>query len=94
MAVLMEISFPGTPEDYDKVDAALDMANNPVDGMIIHTAAQDGDNMKAVDVWESAEAFGAFAQGRLATAISETLGDDGPQPGEPKITELHNVIKQ
>jgi hypothetical protein len=44
-----------------------------------------------LDIWESPEAFGAFAELRLGPGMSETLGDDAPAPPEPKFTELHNA---
>jgi hypothetical protein len=92
MAVLMELEFEATPEQYDAVDKALDAKGNPPDGLIVHTARQDGEVMRVVDVWESPEAFGAFAESRLGPVVNETLGDDAPEgPPEPKFTELHNA---
>ena len=93
MAVTMEVEFEGTPEDYDKVNEILDVKNNPPDGWIIHTGAEVGDNkIRVIDVWESAEAFGKFAEERLGPAIAEAVGPDAPSV-EPKITELRTVIK-
>jgi len=90
MAVFMEMELPVTPDQYDAVDKALDPQGNPPDGLIAHTARFDGDTLKVLDVWESPEAFGAFAESRLGPTIAQTLGDDGPSP-EPKFTELHNA---
>jgi hypothetical protein len=90
MAVFMEMELPVTPDQYDAVDEALDPQGNPPDGLIAHTARFDGDTLKVLDVWESPEAFGAFAESRLGPTIAQTLGDDGPSP-EPKFTELHNA---
>jgi len=92
MAVTMEVEFEGTPEDYDKVNEILDVKNNPPEGMIVHTGAQVGDNkMRVIDVWESEQAFGKFAEERLGPAIAEAMGPDGPSV-EPKFTELRSVI--
>jgi hypothetical protein len=90
MAVFMEMELPVTPDQYDAVDEALDPQGNPPDGLIAHTARFDGDTLKVLDVWESPEAFGAFAESRLGPTIAQTLGDDGPAP-EPKFTDLHNA---
>jgi hypothetical protein len=90
MAVFMEMELPVTPDQYDAVDEALDPQGNPPDGLIAHTARFDGDTLKILDVWESPEAFGAFAESRLGPTIAQTLGDDGPSP-DPKFTELHNA---
>jgi hypothetical protein len=92
MAVLMELEFDGfTTDQYDAVDNALDPKGNPPDGLIAHSARMDGDTLRVLDIWESPEAFGAFAESRLGPVIGETLGDDAPPPPEPKFTELHNA---
>ena len=92
MAVFMELEIPITPDQYDAVDSALDPKGNPPDGLIAHTARFDGGTLRVLDIWESPEAFGAFAESRLGPTIAETLGDDAPPgPPEPKFTELHNA---
>jgi hypothetical protein len=92
MAVFMELEFEGfTTDQYDAVDKALDPKGNPPDGLIAHSARMDGDTLRVLDIWESPEAFGAFAESRLAPTIAETLGDDAPPPPQPKFTELHNA---
>jgi hypothetical protein len=92
MAVFMELEIPITPDQYDAVDAALDPQGDPPEGLIAHSARFDGDTLRILDIWESPEAFGAFAESRLGPTIGETLGDDAPDgPPEPKFTELHNA---
>jgi hypothetical protein len=91
MAVLMEMEIETTPENYDAIENALDGRGNPPDGLIIHTAQDLGNGrMRIVDVWESPEAFGAFAETRLGPTIGQTLGDDAPPAPEPQFKELHN----
>jgi hypothetical protein len=92
MAVFMELEFDGfTTDQYDAVDQALDPKGNPPDGLIAHSARMDGDTLRILDIWESPEAFGAFAESRLGPTMGETLGDDAPPPPEPRFTELHNA---
>jgi heme-degrading monooxygenase HmoA len=91
MAVLMEIEIPATAEQYDAIDKALDIGSNPPEGFIAHSAQDAGGSMRVVDIWESADAFGAFAQSRLGAAIAEVMGDDAPENPAPKFTELHNA---
>jgi hypothetical protein len=43
MAVLMELELPGTSEQYDAVDRAVDAKGNPPDGFISHTARIEGE---------------------------------------------------
>jgi hypothetical protein len=91
MAVLMEAEFEATAEQYDAVDNALGVKGNPPDGFIAHSAEDLGGRIRVRDLWESAEAFGAFAESRLGPTMAETLGDDAPPAPEPKFTELHNA---
>jgi hypothetical protein len=91
MAVFMEMDMTITPDQYDAVDAAINPQGDPPDGLIAHSARFDGETLKVLDIWESPEAFGAFAESRLGPTIGETLGDDAPPAPEPKFTELHNA---
>ncbi len=89
MAVRITIELPASIEDYDKVRAADD--DELPEGMIVHSAADQGGSVKVVDIWESAEAFAKFAEERLGPAVAKALGEGGPQPGEPQIEKLHNL---
>jgi hypothetical protein len=91
MAVLMEMEIEASADQYDQIDKAVDVQGNPPDGFIAHSCEDAGGKLLIRDIWESAEAFGAFAEGRLGPTIAQTLGDDAPAPGEPKFTELHNA---
>jgi len=96
MAVLMTIEFEATPDQYDEVDKRLDLANNPAEGLIVHTAEDvGGGKIRVVDVWDNAQALEAFTTGRLMEAMADVMGPldpDGSNP--PEVRELHNVIKQ
>ena len=92
MTVFVEMDFEGfTTDQYDAVDEALDPRGNPPPGLIAHSARVDGDTLRVLDIWESPDAFQAFAESRLAATIAETLGDDAPAPPQPRFTELHNA---
>lgn len=88
MAVRVTLEFPANAEQYDRVNQEIDAEGAP-DGLIVHSAVDQGGTMKVVDVWESAEKFGAFAEGRLGPKAAEVLGGGGPPP-EPQIEEVHN----
>jgi hypothetical protein len=93
MAVSVVIEFEGTPEEYDQVNEKMDAVANPPDGLIVHTGADIGNGkMRVIDVWESADAYGKFAESQLGPAIVEVVGPDAPQVA-PEITELRQVIK-
>ena len=92
MAVIVEMDFEGFSTDqYDAVNDVLDPKGNPPDGLIAHSARLDGDTLRILDLWESPEAFGAFAESRIGPTMGETLGDDAPEVPDPKFTELHNA---
>ena len=72
MAVAFLFEIPGfTPEQSAAVLQALDLGNNPAEGQIFHLEGPMEGGMRVVDVWESPEAFQAFAQGRLAAAFQK-----------------------
>jgi hypothetical protein len=87
MAVLITMEFEATADQYDKV-REVDGPEGAPDGMIAHSVVDKGGTLKVVDIWESAEKFGAFAEGRLGPAFAEVMGEGG-RP-EPEIEELHN----
>jgi hypothetical protein len=91
MAVLMTFEFPATVEEYDKVNEVLGKEVPP--GLIAHSGVDLGGNMKVVDIWESADDFHNFLNGRLGAAVVEVLGPppEGAQGPEPKIEEIHEL---
>ena len=95
MAVFMELEMQVTPDQYDAVDAALDPKGDPPDGLIAHSARFDGDTLKILDIWESPEAFGAFAESRLGPGSarrSATMRRPGPRsPSSPSCTTRTRV---
>jgi hypothetical protein len=94
MAVSVVVEFEATPEQYDQVNEKLGMPDDNVpEGLIVHTGAEiGGGKMRVIDIWDSQEAYGKFAEERLGPAIGEVMGPDGPQAA-PEITELREVIK-
>jgi hypothetical protein len=78
------------PEAYD--DLTSKMPAHVQDGSnhasYSHTAAKaESGGMLVVDVWESPEAFGKFAEEQIAVAA----GDDLP-PIEPRVVPVHNIM--
>jgi hypothetical protein len=90
MAVGVLQEFEGTTEEYDAVNAKLDMENNPAEGMIVHCASDiGGGKMRVYDVWESADAFEKFAEERLGPAIMDAVENPSP-PTVREVNELHD----
>jgi heme-degrading monooxygenase HmoA len=86
---IIEVENFGT-DDYDRmgehIDAHADPKNHPV---VAHVAAvtEDG-GLLVVDVWESPEAFAAFAQEQMGPAAEKV----GLGPVEPRLVPVHNTM--
>lgn len=92
MAVAFEMRFKGgTLEQYDRVMDLMGFTSGgatPPDALF-HWAAQTGDGIIVVDVWENADAFNRFAAEQIGP-FSAQVGIEGP----PEITsyEVHNYL--
>ena len=89
MAMLLEFTPSSfTTEKYDLTTRQLEEAGQGAPrGHLSHVAYGDPNALRVTDVWESQEAFEAF--GRTLMPILQAAGVD---PGEPKVTQVHNVI--
>ncbi len=92
MPVLMMFEAPGmTTEQYDKVNEIMGIHGDEdePEGLIDHVAGMDGDTLVVVDVWESADILGRFAEERLQPAMAEA----GVTPSsEPRVLPVHNRL--
>lgn len=77
-----------TQQQYDQVIRDLD-ANGlgAPNGRLHHVASAGERGMFIVDLWESEELLGRFAE-RLSPIITAT----GATPAEPRIFQVHNII--
>lgn len=88
--VIVEIHVDAGADVYD--DMLEKMPSHAGDGtehpVSVHIAGvkEDG-SMFIADLWESPEAFAAFAESEIAPAADERVGQI-----EPKITPVHNVV--
>ena len=101
MAICMIQTFkagsgPDSPDFYDQINEKMNVAAEPIDGCIAHSAGPSPDGWRIVDFWESREHFDRFWEQRLAPAIKELTGqnpEDGPMP-EVQQWELHSVFTE
>jgi heme-degrading monooxygenase HmoA len=89
--VIVEIEVPAGPDVYDDMLGQMpshqgDDSAHPVHAHI--AAVTDDGKMYIVDLWESAEAFAAFAEAEIAPAAGDRLGEI-----EPKFTPVHKVLR-
>jgi heme-degrading monooxygenase HmoA len=90
--VLVLIDVPGFgPDTYDRMVSQMDahVGDGSAHPAVSHTAAKKGDGMFVADVWDSPDAFGAFAQSQIAPA-GEAVGLG---PLEPRIVPVINRIR-
>jgi hypothetical protein len=83
------------PDTYDGVNAEMDVANNPPEGLIFHWAGNVEGKWTITDVWETREACDRFREARLLPAIQKVSGMDPASGPQPTITEfaVHNYVK-
>ena len=75
-------------EQYDDVVRRLEAAGaGSPPGRSYHCAFSGGSGLHVFDVWESQESFDQFGQ-----TLMPILGEVGVDPGEPMISEVHNII--
>ena len=73
-------SLDGFIEDADGGDF-------PPDGIEYHCAFIVDGNLRVSEVWDSREQFDAFGE-----RLMPLLAEQGIDPGEPEIVEVHNTI--
>jgi hypothetical protein len=88
--VFLELEGFG-PDAYDATTASMeahagDGSNHP---SVSHVAAVTDDGLIVVDVWDSPESFGRFAEEEIGPAGEAA----GLGPVEPRVVPLHNRIR-
>ena len=84
MAVVMIMEWDGvTVEQYDAARKLVNWEGNPPAGGMFHVAALTDTGLRVTDVWQSAEAFQAFAEQRLMPGVQQ-LGIQG----QPRVDIL------
>jgi hypothetical protein len=98
MAVVVIQEFPiegddRTTANYDRVQEALGVRDNPPAGGLVHTAGFDEEAavFRIIDVWESQEAWDTFLNERLMPIVRPLMEQGGRQP-ETRVYELHDFM--
>ena len=72
MAIGLRIKFAGGTEDqYRATHSAMNIDEDPPEGMIIHSAGPIDDGWGVIDFWESRDHFDRFAESRLGPTVAE-----------------------
>ena len=93
MAVAVLIEIPGgTQEQYEAVLEKIGLAGQDARwpaGALVHVAGPTEGGWRAVDVWESQEAFEQFERERLQQAAAEV----GIPPFKLEFFPVHNLYR-
>ena len=89
MSFLLKFTPAGmTSAKYDECIKKLNAAGaGAPKGRSYHVAYGSPDAINVTDVWDSMEDFAAF--GDTLVPILQSLGVD---PGQPEVTEVHNIV--
>ena len=90
MAITAVFDTPGmTQQQYEQTVRGLEAKGlGAPDGRLHHVASLSGNGMFIVDIWESEELLGKFAEALMPIIIA-----NGATPAEPSILPVHNIIK-
>jgi hypothetical protein len=82
-------------EDYERVNEAIGVDDNPPDGLIVHAAGEVDGRWLLVDIWESQAAFEKFRDERLMPAVVQVLGQEAVDAGPPPTEsfEVKHMVK-
>jgi len=79
---------------YDAVNAKLDLANNPPDGLIFHSAGELEGVFQIFNVWESSDHADRFTHERLQPARVAVMGEERAGAAEAGVVDvpIHNHV--
>ncbi|MGH3001659.1 MAG: hypothetical protein ACRDM1_03150 [Gaiellaceae bacterium] len=96
VAVIQEFPIEGddrTTANYDRVQEALGVGDNPPAGGLVHATGFDEDAgvFRIFDVWESQEAWETFLNDRLMPVVRPMMEQGGRAP-VTRVYELHTFM--
>ena len=97
MAIGEIVRFPegAGAAQYDAVQAEMDLASKPPDGMIVHCAGEVEGRFQVFGIWESADHLERFEEERLRPAMKSAMGEEqyAALPDAERVrTEIHNYV--
>jgi len=89
MAIAAVFEIPGmTDVQYDRIIEGLEAAGvGAPDGRLYHVAAPSDNGWLVVDIWQSEEQLGRFAN-----VLMPIAADAGAAPPAPRVYPVHNII--
>ena len=95
-AVIQEFPIEGddrTTANYDRIQEALGIRNDPPAGGLVHTAGFDEQAgvFRIFDVWESREAWDSFFNDRLMPVVGPMMEQGAPAPAT-RVYQLNDLM--
>ena len=95
--VIMMLDFPAGTGVYDQLAARMEShrAGGPQPWVSHVAGARDGGALMIVDLWDSPEAFGTFAEEQIVPAMTQLGMGAGAEPDAiaPVFIPVHNYIR-
>jgi hypothetical protein len=89
MAIGMSLRWEnGTQDQYEAVHRAMGIAENPPDGLIVHSAGPVHGGWGVTDFWESRAQFDAFVESRLMPTMQKV--ENGLDAPDAREFPVHN----
>jgi hypothetical protein len=86
----MLLEWDGVDESqYNRVNEQLALDDNPVDGLLLHTAGPKPDGWRVFDVWRSEDHFQRFVDQRLKPAVAQAGIQAEPRP---QLSPVYNLF--
>jgi hypothetical protein len=82
-------------DQYDAVTAKMELANDPPEGLIFHSAGELEGRFQVFNVWETRENFERFTVDRLRPAQVAVMGEErvaALPDAEIAYVEIHNHL--
>jgi hypothetical protein len=91
MSVLIRFTPPAlTAREYDETMRTLEGEGHwPADGLDFHVCFGSDGQLRVSEIWDSREQLDAFGQ-----RLMPVLREQGIDPGEPEIVEIHNIVRR
>ncbi len=89
VARIIDIDVDNAVEVYDRMTAAMPahLADGSQHPAVSNVAARTDGGIKVVDVWDSPESFGRFAEAQIMSSVQDL------PPFEPRFVPIHNRIR-
>lgn len=96
MTILMTMEVPFPRDLVERIGDAMDVRNNPPDGLYVHVVTETDDGCRVTDIWESEEKMRIFEGTRLGPAVGKVMAEAGMElpegAAEPQVFSAYDLV--